>query len=73
MPQLLYEVLDGDSTNSLLLLKYIMLFHWIFLKMFMNLIEYQVWKQALHQASSRFQRHIPSTTFVNPTNCKHAA
>lgn len=39
MPQLLYEVLDGNSVNSLLLLKYIlMLFHWILLKMFMKLI-----------------------------------
>lgn len=40
MPQFLYEVLDGDSTNALLLLKYIlMLFHWIFRKMFMRLIQ----------------------------------
>lgn len=39
MPQLLYEVLDGNSVNSLLLLKHIlMLFHWILLKMFMKLI-----------------------------------
>lgn len=73
MPQLLYEVLEGDSMNSLLLLKYIMLFHWIFLKMFMTLIQHQVWKQALHQASSRFQKTIPSITFVNPTNFKHVA
>lgn len=42
MPQLLYEVLDGDSMKFLLLLKYMMLFHCIFLKMFMEFIQHQV-------------------------------
>lgn len=55
MPQLPYEVSDGDSTNSLLLLKYIlMLFPWISRKMFMKLIQYQVQTQAIEQASNGF-------------------